>query len=339
MEKALTFPKKSYTFTDSYIKNQFLPTMGYVAQSDTFKAIANRTLGMTVDRNIVPQAAIFGGSMETSKPFNYVAEIIAKHMERNFLIVRTHDVYNIMNNKVDNVDKFICSLMLFKNPKWYTQASNSVRRNPHHYNDIVFQKSPFQQFMFIDTLISILLCSDVTEYADLVLMETKYSIGIPSLTLAQCYRLFKTFNKKLVTHIIPRRHGKTIFTILLIALSLIFFPSAQLKMSYIAHTKHLTDSAYKTVKDIVVRLCPIFNETQKMLYESQHGNIDYPSMANKNRDDNDFYYKCAIQSKHGTTISCIFHKLSRKNKCIDSNCGHHQNEIQCVSYRTKGVSK
>lgn len=316
MEKILTFPRKSYTFSHSYIKTQFLPTVGYVVHSDTFKALISRTLGMKVDDNIAYRKAILGCGNLNNESLNYVEKLIDKYKEKDLILVREHDPYNIMSTKINSVERFIYSLMLFRNPNYYIQISNNDTFRKHHHNDIVFQKSPFQQFMFIDTLINILKSSDVTEYADLILMEMKYSLGIPSLTLTQCYQLFRTFNKKLVTHVIPRRHGKTIFTILLIALSLVFFPCAQLKMSYIAHTKHLTNAAYKTIRDIVERVCPVFNDAQKTLYDTEHYNNNNNEVNPTDKETNAFYYKCSIQSSDGITISCVFHKLSHKNKYI-----------------------
>ena len=330
------FATESFIFKSSYLEPCFIPTVGYVGPSCVFRAIANRTMGMNIDDRYVYEEAIFGkfdlDSEAVQNGFEYMKQIVQEYRENNLIVLKKHDTYNIIGNKIIALDNFISCLNLFNESKWYLQIMNNFSGMQDHHNDKKFLKLPFQQFMFIDKVITMIMRSDVSEYADIILMEMKHSLGLPSMTFVQCYSLIKTFNKKVVTHVIPRRHGKTVFTNLLNALCLVFFPTCHLKISYIAHTKDLTGNAFKTVKDIVDELQHAFNQTQRLLYDS------HPEHDSKNVDDNYYFYKSSIKYMEGTALTCYFDKISYRNRSRITHNVVLQNELKCIVYAKIDVS-
>ena len=312
--------------------------MGYVCGAGSLKAMANRTTGMNIDDRMAYHDAIFGKSKNIdTTPLTYVRSIIGCNLKHDTVLVRHHNLHNIMSNKIKDVDRFICSLRLFTDTKWYTQLNKSFKHDkPHHHNDNIFERLPFQQFMLLDKLITMLMRSEISEYADLVLMEMKNTIGVPSLSFGQTMSVVKMFTKRVVTHIIPRQHGKTTFSNLLNALCLVFFPGAKLKMVYIAHTKDLIQRAHKGVRAIIYKHCSEFNFVQERLYEN---NLDAgKNLSVRNDEEADFHYRCSVHITDGTTISCLFHKVWHRKQRSETGLAYLCNELQCVVYSKQNVS-
>ena len=324
-----TFSTKSYTLQTSYLRHSFLPTIGYVGQSCCFRSLANRTLGLQIDSRQGYHGAIYGECALPNLPLDYLEKMVNEYKDNGYIITRKHNIFNIMTDKLNAMDRFLCSLKLLIDPQWYVRISNTLHHNRTHLNEVKFQKLPFQQFMLLDKLITMLLRSDISEYADLILMEMKQSIGLPSLTLSRCYSLLNTFNKKVIIHVVPRRHGKTVFSNYLNALCLVFFPTVNLKTVYIAHKKDLTDNAFSTALDLLEELADGFNYEQKTSYEQRQGL--------RQSGKNDFYYTVDPHVTHGTLIVCSFQTHS--NKGLSKHTSQIlRNEYRCTVYCAKDVS-
>lgn len=312
----------------------FLPIVGFVGDSCCIKAIANRALGLQIDKRCAYHQIIFGEfNKSTEHGLKYVQTIIEKCLANGTIIGRDHHVFNIARQKLNTIDRFLCSLRILIDPYWYMQICNKFLQEFQHHNQIVFHKLPFQQFMLLDKLLMILMRSDVSEYAALILMEMKHSLGVSSMTLTDCHRLIDRFNKKVVTHIIPRRHGKTIFTHFLNALCLVLFPSATLKMLYVAQNKDLTNNAFKCMQNIVLSLCETFNSDQKAAYYMRQ-----ELLRNNIEEVGDFYHRVVASFHvHSGIVSCSYHKEGVKTTS-SRNQYLSKNQISCVVYREKNVS-
>lgn len=329
-----TFASRSFNFKNANIKVTFLPTLGYVPQSCCFRAIANRALGMQIGKQSAYHNAIFGNYQKGHPAINYVSDIINLWLKKKLILIRDHDVFNINKSKLNALDRFLCSLLLLIDPRWYANISTEKEYQ------LSFNKLPFQQLMFIDKLITLLMRSDVAEYADIILMEMKQSLGITCLTLTDCQYLLHRFKKQVIAHIIPRRHGKTTFTNYLTAMCLVLFPCANLKMLYVAQKLDLTSNAFKTTNAMLKDLTEAFNVKQRNSYEYRQ-KIHKNTKENSNiRCENDFYYFVSVSVEvHGYKISCSFSKRSNflSYEQIPSHISR-KNELSCIVYRDRNVS-
>lgn len=325
-----TFATKSYTLKNTQMKYTFLPSVGFVIRKSSFFAIASRSFGLNISTTGMRayHGAIYGEYDSTSdtnkKVLNYGKDIILDAMDKDLVIVRNHNKFNVTKNKLNSIDRFLCSVTLLITPDWY-----------HHFFKIkpgdIFQKLPFQQMMLIDKLVTMLTRSDIAEYADLVLMELKQPLGLSSLTLSQCYHLLNRFNKKAISYVIPRRHGKTKFNNCMMALCVVFFPCVNLEMAYVAQTKDLTKEAFETVKKMSLQLCEGFNRVQKQEYDKR---LKQKTPCNID----DFYYDVESTCiEHSDTVVCVFRKHT--NEVISHNTRPvSRNTLSCIVYREQNVS-
>lgn len=329
----VTFSHRSHIFTGTSLRYKFLPTVGYVTDCCCIKAIVGRSLGMKIDNMHPYYRAVFSSYNKTNAT-KYVEATIKKCLEAGTIMKRDHNVFNIPKHKLNGIDRFLSSLTILTDPHWYMQITGTLLQENHHHNHVKFHKLPFQQFMLLDKLFMILMRSDVVEYADLILMEMKHTLGLSCMTLTDCHVILNRFNKKVVTHIIPRRHGKTIFTNFLNGMCLVLFPSASLKMLYVAQNKDLTNNAFKCIQSIVPELSNTFNQDQKEAYAIRR------RLLQENGDEfQDFFYKVKTAFHvHSGSVSCSFYK-----ETFDTELPKDQlfvtNQISCVVYREKNVSK
>jgi hypothetical protein len=292
---------------------------------------------MKIDHMQPYHGAIFGECQIGGPTLKYVTNIIQSYLDKDVIIERHHNVFNVVKHKLNAIDRFLCSLRLLTDPHWYTRISNDIVYEHYHHNHIKFHKLPFQQLMFLDKLVTMLLRSDIAEYADLILMEMKQTLSLPCLTLVDSHRLLNRFTKKVITHIIPRRHGKTTFTNYLNALCLVFFPCANLRMLYVAQKKDLTENAFKTIQVLLEQLSERFNYQQKNFYEYRQ-KINNNNNENNGNEYEDFYYTVIPSfTVHSNSVLCNFYKMSHKSAmCKERSMG--RNELSCMVYRERNVS-
>lgn len=311
------FPKKSYTLKTTDMKYKFLPTVGYVIQSCCFNAIASRTLGL-ISKNPC-YGAIFGTTNQQS--IKYLDNIIEDYMKKDLIIVREHNKFNITRQKMIAIEHFVCSLSLLLHPTWYNE----------YFGIECFQKLPFQQLILLDKLVTVLLRSDMTEYADLIFMEKRQCLGLGLFSLTGVQNLINQLNNMAACYIIPRRHGKTKFINCLNGLCITLFPCTKLKMLYVAQTKDLTIEALQAAIQMSTMLRDSFNRVQKEEYDKR-------LKFQQNSKNEDFYYN--VEVTHNTqrgTITCIFRKQTNKSIANDvPPLGI--NSLACIVYQKENVS-
>ena len=235
-----------------YNKYEFLVSCGFAVNSNVLRALKGRLTSLIFQKlNMKP--IYLGRAIERGPLDAYVDDLI-----ESTSIIR-HTVTNLENNKTHLIENLRLSIKLFTNPQIYSAL---ILNKPIESVADNFHKSPFQQFLMLHFIITLISRSGFTEHRQNILAFFKEQLGITFLTPSKIQRLEERFSCRVGALAIPRRHGKTTALYSVIASSLCFFPQAHLHILYIIHTKDAAQSCFEFMVKAIPFLLDEYNKMQ-----------------------------------------------------------------------------
>ncbi len=207
---------------------------------------------------------------------DYLEAILAKNfyledpfvIHTRYLSVGTLDIPEVTENVPDEENELkkqeiIEGFTVLLADEWYISNIGCVRSRI--YPDWkCFYRAPFQSLMLYHAMFCVIDRYDMMHEAIEILTDIKHLLGWQSLSLYDCEQICKKFNKIVTIHIIPRRHGKTAFTKIMVCLLLALFPRANFKMLYLAQNASLPNDMFRSVEGMVGSIKNKFNRNQQI---------------------------------------------------------------------------
>jgi len=323
------FPRHSVVPDYAFIKYEFGAGLGYYVSSAANRALLSRLSTLTSDTTyeaaIIPSItyANDGRLVHLANAVDYVRQMMVKHEGVE------HTVSNVERRDMYDLDQFFTSVEMTLDPSCYASIVATALGGRHC---VKFQRLPFQQFMMLDSIMTMINRSGLSEHRAQILMHIKNSLGYDWLTCTKTDILQRLFSKRVVGNNVRRRMGKSVAVYADLARSLAFYPQAGIKALYTVHKASAADACHSAVSSAVQKFVAFFNVKQKHDFQLR---ID----ARKGIvDPEDFFYqaKCTILY-NASFVSVAFYKMNRNGDC---NGGRpvSNNTLKCKGYTQQDVS-
>lgn len=323
------FPRRSVVPEYAFVKYDFGAGLGYHISSAASRALLSRLSILTSDNDyeaiILPTDihSSEGRRLNRSNAANYVQQLTLKHerIEHTVLNVERHDMYDL--------DQFFTSVELTLDTSCYASVVATALGGRH---GVKFQRLPFQQFMMLDSILTMINRSGLSQHQTQILMHIKNSLGYNWLTCTKTVQLQRLFSVRVVGSNVRRRMGKSVAVYADLARSLAFYPRAGIKALYTVHKAPAADACHTAVSSAVQEFVELFNVKQKN--DFQRRILARGGMV----DPEDFFYQAKCTVWYNTTsLAVAFHKLNRNGYC---NGGKpvSKNTLRCKGYTQQDVS-
>ena len=325
------FPKCSVLPDYSFVKYNFGTGLGYHVESPSSKALLSSLSSLISNSSTLKDAVLptrtpdDDDDDDTEKqhdksPLDYIHSLMRHHNRQR------HSVMNINRQDMYDIDQFLTSIELTLNPESYESIVCTANGGRHRSQ---FQRLPFQQFMMLDSIFTMVNRSGLSEYRHQIFMYIKDYLGYGWLTWTKADILQQLFSARVVAHNIRRRMGKSVAVYAELARCLAFFPRAGIKALYTVHMAHSAEQCYTAVSHVIHSLVAYFNSTQRSKYTEKRlargGSVDV----------NDFYYIAKPHTSRATkTIAVAFSKYNYMNICVQTS----ENTLLCKAYTQRDVS-
>ncbi len=216
------------------------------------------------------------------------------------------------------MEQLVLGLNIFIDDRWYA-------KHVSNRDDGFFQRAPFQSLMFYYTVFWLIERHDLTDCSVEVFMELKEQLGLGWLTRGECELMRVHFQKTIAAHIIPRRHGKTAFSKIMIGLSLALFPRAKFRLVYCAHNRALPKDMYTSVVSIINSVKAEYNH-QQQLWRSAQKHLGHVS-GDKLRPCYKLSYAVDVDKRE---VTCYFTPIVGDQTVYANTC-------RCVCYQQNQV--
>lgn len=309
-------PKVSYSTLSYLFEERFQTGLGFHIPNPVSRALASRIITLTAEPTL--QNILL-------PPVNQ--DLQCKEYMKMTLLNRNkfqHTVLNVNRQTMYDLEQFFLSVELSLDPVILKMSIN-VGRQASMKTELY--RIPFQQFMLIDALTTMITCSGLGEHRTLILDYIKCHLGFYWLTTTKIKMILQLFSRRIVGHNVRRRMGKSIAVYSDLALCMAFFPNANIRALYTVHKTHAADECHSAVSAAVKRFESIFNQKQLQRYQYR---ID---KRGGNVDPLDFYYtsKSESFSSNSKVITVYFFKMTRNGICNDG-LPVASNTLRCKAY-------
>jgi hypothetical protein len=303
----------------SLVKYTFAPGLGYHVVSGISRALGNALWSVVADSTSYESPVL--GTNRTCCSSDHVTNLMANH------VTLAHSALNIERKDMYDLDQFLLSVEMALDPACYEPLVSGLHEHRRH--ETPFRRIPFQQFMLLDSIFSMIDKSDLTEHRARILMHIKQKLGYDWLTPSKITQIQKLFSNRVVGTNVRRRMGKSVAVYAELARCLVFFPTVNLKALYTVHKADAARQCYGAVSGAMKHLIQTYNHRQKQEYEQR---------INQRQglvDPDDFYY----EAKHDAfaTRTSIVVRFYRANRRGDKQAAA-QNELLCRAYTKENVS-
>ena len=314
------FPRTSVQWPGSEVETVFHAGLGYHVPSHPSKALCSRLSALTAEEELLTGTVY---SSHNAGGNAHVATLISGNT------IMKHSVLNVERGVMYDIDQFLVSAELALDPVCYeslvsTATGGRVRSR--------FNRVPFQQFMLMDSLMTMVDRSGLAEHKPLILQHLKHALGYAWLTPSKADAIVRLLSSRVVGHSVRRRMGKSVAVYSDLARCLAFFPRAGIRALYTVHRAAASDECHAVVAGAVVRFVALFNAKQRESYERRI------SARGGDVDPRDFFYiaSCVVAHKKAT-VHVHYHQLNGKG---DMNGGLpvSRNTLRCKAYTQQDVS-
>jgi len=315
------FPKLSVVPEYAFVKYDFGTGLGYHVSSAASRAMLSRL--STLISDTTNEMIILPPKVNRANATEYVRQLMSNHerIQHTAMNVERHDMYDL--------DHFFASVEMTLDPSCYASVAATVRGGRHC---VKFQRLPFQQFMMLDCIMTMINRSGLSQYRTQILLHIKSSLGYDWLTYSKVEQLEQLFSKRVVGNNVRRRMGKSVAVYADLARSLAFYPRAGIKALYTVHKAPAADACHSVVASAVQEFVELFNGKQKHDFQrridARGGTVDLQ----------DFFYqaKCTVLY-NATSIAVAFYKMNRNGDC-NSGKPVSKNTLRCKGYTQQDVS-
>lgn len=318
------------TVHEAYYERHFKTGLGYHVQSPCTRFLASRMMllldqpsqegSVFPDRNVDDKDG-------TREAHDYVDRLMFQTGRR----LVQHSVLNVERSVMYDIDQFFLSVDLFLDEDAYRfMVSTALGGGTRDKTRL--QRVPFQQFMLLDALMTMVGRSGLAEHRHMILEHIKYKLGYSWMTSSKAEALMRLLSVRVVGHSVRRRMGKSVAVYASLARCLSFFPRAGIKGLYTVHQATAADDCHGAVAAGVKRFVSLFNDRQAKSYqdriEARGGVID----------KEDFYYVSRCDLLLTTTQIHVY--FYRRNSNGDCNGGVpvSSNSLRCKGYTHHDVS-
>ena len=304
---AAMFPKQSCLPPYEFVKYEFGAGFGLHIPSGPSNALRGRLINLTR-----------ASSVSTVPPLQYARKQMAKYR-----IVK-HTAMNMERADMYELDQFFMSMEMTLDPACYESLIATAEGGRHKRK---FQQMPFQQFMTLDAISTMMNRSDLNEHRATILMHTKRILGLDSLGPSKCDALQRRLMSRVVGTSVRRRMGKSVAVYASLARTLAFYPRAGIRGLYTVHKLLAAEDCHSAVSCAVPSLVDLFNRRQVEEYTTR--------MRARGHDDDDFYYsaECFVLLKM-RRVEVAFTKMTTNTKQLLPV----RNTLTCKPYVTQNVS-
>ena len=355
------FPKQSVLPNYKFVKFDFGAGLGYYVSSAASRALLARLATLTSDTThqsvILPTEPLpqhDSTSISTDITTTTINNINGNNNNNNnkdqnndlttpdrYLVSRyvdslvnaqdihEHTALNVERSDMYDLDHFFTSVELALDVNCYSSLACTAQGGR---NKMKFQRLPFQQFMMLDSILTMINRSGLSEHRTQILMHIKTTLGYDWLSWTKADILQKFLSVRIVGNHIRRRMGKSVAVIADIARCLSYFPVAGIKALYTVHKAHAAKECHSSVSTAVEIFVNIFNRKQKCKFQ------DKINARGGSVDPFDFYYQAKVSILHAiTTVTVLFYKLNRNGDCNDGK-PISKNTLLCKGYTQQDVS-
>lgn len=242
-----------------------------------------------------------------------------------------HDLYNINEEILDQLDHLLSSIELFFDPVYYDYVIKGNNISYLNTNKYILRKQPFQQLMSLDSAFTLIKRYNMLQYKDIVMSFIfRKLLGIKWITLAYVQQVTNLLDNIIIGYNIRRRMGKTVAVYAEIARCICFFPMASLKTMYVVHTAPIATFCFHTVLNACKYLLKRFNEFQINKYKF------FLSKNNYRTNKTGTLYKAHLE--YNITSQQIIVNFDIKQGGNLTLVGTTKNVLVCKAYAKSDVS-
>lgn len=311
------FPRFSFVRTDGSLKYDFGAGLGFHVSSAAARALSSRLIDLSHDSAY--ECLLLPDEIQLETAAKYALGLTAGHSGLK------HTVLNIERKDMYALDQFFASVEMTLDPRCCEQIVAGALRSG------AFFWLPFQQFMVLDAVKTMLERSGLGEHALYVFMHLKKRLGFHWLTVSKAKALVELFSAKVVGHNVRRRMGKTVAVYSILARTLALFPAADIGALYTAHRAPAANACFEAVKEACQRLAVLFNARQA---EDFYKKISARGGA---VDREDFYYESKCRwVVNNSTVSVDFYVKDKRG--LRDATPAATNTLRCKGYTEQDVS-
>ena len=324
------FPKETYLKPYINQRPTFYGGMGYSAQSPVTRALSSRLQAMATASDTTTRNAVL--PLQVSCSSDPLLRGAADHVNSLAAGSRTvsHTALNITREDMYKLDHLFLSIEMALEPFYYASVVNNIQ-DGNHNKHLNFSRQPFQQFLLLDSIVTMIKRAGLEEHSLLVIMHVRKLLDYNWMTYADASKLLKLLSGMVVGHNIRRRMGKSVAVYAELARCLSFYPVAGIKALYTVHKSPAAETCLQTVSSHVIDMVTYFNKRQAEGYtrriDARGGIVDAE----------DYYYKATANVlRHGKSVSVYFYKRTRHGDVTSAKptC----NQLKCQAYVEKDVS-
>ena len=250
---------------------------------------------------------------------------------------QVHTPANTSPDDVRDLDQLFLSVSISLDPVTYNfiigNTRGGGRRKPPNIHRL-----PFQQFMMLGMIVSMIHRSGLDAHIETIMMHIKKKAGFDWLTGCKMKSLLRKLKSVVVGHNVGRRMGKSVQVYADILRMMVLFPRAGIKCLYTVHTLSAAQECLQTVKDATAHLITIYNIAQKKAYDARV--VAMQGVV----DEKDFYYVAFVPSSGNlkvrigttTTLTVYFRHMSAGRTMVDGT--ETYNKLECRPYMRANVS-
>ena len=256
--------------------------------------------------------------------------------------VINHDMFDVTTIKRQPVEEFTGFIRSMTSDDWFKKLTLTIKTSNTPLKDKEhFKMHSFQRMIMHDIINSMMNRCDIKEYRELVTNYTKIKTGLENLHVMRIKDVCERFQTPASGYIIPRRCGKSSFSIAMMGLCMVFCPAAGLRVLYTAHNKALCTAAFTTLKDNINKLLDNFNKRQKDNFQDRIKSIRTRKNFTEAEELNQYYFQAkAFYINKNNEISVKFYKFNTTFSVIKSNTPVvSSNEFRAKAYKCAGAHR